>query len=82
MARRSRRRRSCSETFALIALFMVALTTFLQIIVDYLQSKSTGAYLPTWQRLLLLFIFILSMTGLLASYMANARSSKSPIPGV
>ena len=82
MARRSRRRRSGSETFALIALFMVALTTFLQIIVDYLQSKSTGAYLPTWQRILIAIVLLLSFIGFIIAYIANARDKRSPIPGV
>ena len=75
-----RRKKDASGVLALIALFIVTLTTFLQNVIDYLQSKSIGAYQPTWQRILIALVLLLSFIGFIIAYMANARSGKSPIP--
>lgn len=75
-----RRRRVNSGALALIALFLVTLTTFLQNVIDYLQSMSIGAYQPTWQRILIFLVLMLSLIGFIVAYMANSKSRKSPIP--
>ncbi len=75
-----RRRRVNSGALALIALFLVTLTTFLQNVIDYLQSMSIGAYQPTWQRILIALVLMLSLIGFIVAYMANSKSRKSPIP--
>ncbi len=59
-----------------IALLLVAATTFLQNLVDYYQSRSQGAYQPTLQRILILGVLLLSMLGLVVSYMATAPTHK------
>ena len=76
------RRKSNSSMLALIALFLVTLTTFIQNVIDYLQSKSIGAYQPTWQRILIAIVLLLSFIGFIIAYIANARDKRSPIPGV
>ncbi len=80
MGRVRKRSRDKSGTLALIALFLVTLTTFLQNVIDYLQSKSIGAYQPTWQRILIVLVLFLSLLGFIIAYLANSRSRKSPIP--
>ena len=75
-----RRRRVNSGALALIALFLVTLTTFLKNVIDYLQSMSIGAYQPTWQRILIALVLMLSLIGFIVAYMANSKSRKSPIP--
>jgi len=80
MGRRFGKRSSGTQLFMLLGLLLVCLTTFVQAMIDYLQSKSMGAYQPTWQRILILMVVALSFTGLLFSYLANKRSRVSPIP--
>ncbi|MCD6300908.1 MAG: hypothetical protein J7L82_02440 [Staphylothermus sp.] len=72
--------RNSSGTLALIALFLVTLTTFIQNIIDWLQSMSIGAYQPLWQRILILVVLFLSFLGFLIAYMANSKDKRSPIP--
>ena len=80
MPRRTSRRRDNSGILALIALLIVTLTTFLQNVIDYLQSKSIGAYQPEWQRILIVFVLLLSFIGFIIAYMANSKNKYSPIP--
>ena len=75
-----KRRRSRSELLVLVSLLLVTLVTFLQAVVDYLQSKTIGAYLPEWQRYLIMLIAVLGFLGLLLAYIANSKSRYSPIP--
>ena len=76
----SRTRSSNTSVFMLLSLFLVTLVTFLQALVDYLQSLSKGAYMPKWQQILILTVAFLAFLGLLLSYVANSKSSASPIP--
>jgi len=80
LGRKKARARDKSGALALIALLLVTLTTFLQNVIDYLQSKSIGAYQPTWQRILIVTVLFLSLLGFVIAYIANSRSKKSPIP--
>jgi len=77
---RRRTRRNNSGALALIALFLVTLTTFIQNIIDWLQSMSIGAYQPLWQRILIITVLLLSFLGFLIAYMANSKDKRSPIP--
>ncbi len=79
-SRARRHRRPGSSTLALIALFLVTLTTFIQNVIDWLQSMSIGAYQPLWQRILIISVLLLSLVGFLVAYAANSKSKKSPIP--
>ncbi len=81
MTRRSRRRSGGVHLLVLLSLFLVTLVTFLQAVVDWLQSMSTGAYQPLWQRILIALVAFLGFLGFLLAYIANSRSKRSPIPG-
>ena len=78
--RRFKGGRGSNQLYLLISLFLVTLVTFLQALVDYLQSLSQGAYMPKWQQVLILSVAFLAFLGLLFSYIANSRSKVSPIP--
>ncbi len=83
MVRRARGRRGRGggqQVLVLLSLFLVTMVTFLQAIIDYLQSRSYGAYMPTWQRILIVAVAVLGFLGFLLAYLANSKSSRSPIP--
>ncbi|OYT39155.1 MAG: hypothetical protein B6U89_04550 [Desulfurococcales archaeon ex4484_58] len=71
-----KRRNDNSGVLALITLFIVTLTIFLQSVIDYFQSKSIGAYQPMWQRILIVLVLFLSLLGFIIAYIANSRSKK------
>ncbi len=80
MARGRRGRGGGQQLLVLLSLLLVTLVTFLQAVVDYLQSHSIGAYMPTWQRILIITVAIMGFIGFLLAYLANSRSTRSPIP--
>jgi len=67
MGRRVGRRDSGSDVILYLSILLVALTTFLQAVVDWLQSMSQGAYAPNWQRYLIMVIVLMAMMGLFFS---------------
>lgn len=60
----------------IIGLFLVAVTTFLQNIIDLLQSYSSGAYMPVWQRILIFLVLFLSMLGVFYAYNSSRGGVK------
>jgi len=71
--RRASRGDDGSDIILYLSILLVALTTFLQAIVDWLQSMSHGAYQPQWQRYLILIIVLMAMMGLFFSLHSKRR---------
>jgi len=71
--RRTSRGDDGSDIILYLSILLVALTTFLQAVVDWLQSMSHGAYLPNWQRYLVIVIVLMALMGLFFSLHSKKR---------
>ncbi len=68
------KKKNTKDVLTIVAIILVSSTTFLQVLVDYIQSKYTGE--SKFQRILLTFILGFSLVGMLLSWYLGKKHIK------